>query len=123
MNLTATELAVFGTLGGALIGGLFSFITAFFSKRSEERQHFRELVVNTAASHWRNVAEISSSQRMPPLTDYIVHTVKMCDLALSNKLTAENVKEKLEEISTLMDILTEHANSVSVVEKNQIFKK
>lgn len=111
--MNPTEIAVFGTLGGAFIGGLFTAIAAFINKRSEEKRHFRELVVKTAAEHWKNVAEMSTTTKMPPLTDYIVHTVKMCDLALNNELTSKNVKPKLEEISALMDVLYEHAKSNS----------
>ena len=111
--MNPTELAVFGTLGGAFIAGFFTAIAAFINKRSEEKRHFRELVVKTAAEHWKHVAEISTASKMPPLTDYIVHTVKMCDLALNTKLTAENIKPKLDEISALMDVMYKHAENVS----------
>ncbi len=113
MNLTPTEIAVLGTLGGAFIGGLFTAIAAFINKQSEEKRHFRELVVKVAAEHWQRVSEISTARKMPPLTDYIVHTVKMCDLALNHNLTAENIKPKLEEISALMDVMYKHGENVS----------
>jgi hypothetical protein len=110
--MNPTELAVFGTLGGAFIAGLFAAIAAIINKRSEEKRHFRELVVKTAAEHWRLVAEISTASKMPPLTTYIVHTVKMCDLALNTKLTAANIKPKLDEITALLDVMYEHSANV-----------
>ncbi|MDP2231187.1 hypothetical protein [Methylotenera sp.] len=113
MPLTSEELTVIGTLGGAFIVALSTTIISIVNKRSEEKKHFRELVVKTASEHWLNVAQITTATTMPPLTDYIVHTVKMCDLALNNKLTSENVKTKLHEISNLMDILNDHAKNVS----------
>ena len=113
MYFSSEELTVIGTLGGAFVGALSSTIISMVNKRSDEKRHFRELVVKTASEHWRHVAEISTAKTMPPLTDYIVHIVKMCDLALNDKLTADNVKPKLQEISALMDILYEHAKNVS----------
>lgn len=111
MNLNPTEIAVIGTLGGTFIGGLFTAVATLINKQSEEKRHFRELVVKTASEHWSRVAQLPTTKSIPPLTDYIVHTVKMCDLVFNKELTSKNVKPKLEEISALMDVLHEHAKS------------
>ena len=113
MNLSPAELAVFGTLGGAFVGGFFTTVIAFINKRSEERRHFRELVVKISAEHWKLVAQISTHKIMPPLTDYIVHTAMMCDLILNKKIDSKNIQTKVKEISDLMRILEQHATEVS----------
>lgn len=113
MNLSPAELAVFGTLGGAFLGGFFTALIAFINKRSEEKRHFRELVVKTSADHWKLVSEISASKAMPPLTNYIVHTAMMCDLILNKKLNSRNIQTKLKEVNDLMTILHDHAIEVS----------
>jgi len=78
MNLSPAELAVVGTLSGAFLGGFFSAIIAFINRRSEERKHFREIVVKTALENWKHVSQISAATRIPPLTDFIYHMMKMC---------------------------------------------
>jgi len=113
MDLSPAELAVFGTLGGALVGALSATAIAFINKKSEEKKHFRELVVKTAAEHWRHVSQISASNRMPPLTDYIVHTAKMCDLILNKNLDKSNIQSRLEELDEVMIALEKHANKVT----------
>jgi len=113
MDLSATEIAVIAALGGSFIAGFFATINSFISKRSEEKRHFRELVVKTAADHWNRVAEISVATKMPPLSTYIIHTVQMCDLAFSKKLTAKNIGPKLEEMSLLMDAMLSHSARVN----------
>lgn len=112
MSFSETEIAVIGTLGGAFIAGFFATIVSFINKRSEERRHFRELVVKTASDHWAHVASISTATKMPPLSTYIINTVQICDLALNKKLTAKNIKPKLEEMSSLMDVMLSHSAAI-----------
>ena len=109
MSLSSEELTVIGTLGGAIVGALSSTIVSIVNKRSEEKRHFRETVINAAIENWKHVSQISSSQYLMPLEHYIIHTAKMCDLALNEKLTNCNIKEKLSEIDELMDALEDHA--------------
>lgn len=113
MNLDAAEIAVIGALGGAFIAGLFATITSFINKKSDEKRHFRELVIKTASEHWNKVAEISTAAKMPPLSTYIINTVQICELALNRKLTAQNIKIELERMSSLMDVMLEHSASIN----------
>lgn len=119
MNLSPAELAVFGTLGGTLIGALSATAIAFINKKSEEKKHFRELVVKTATEYWKHVSVNSASPIMPPLTDYIVHMVKMCELALDKDINANNVKPKLAEIAALVSVLQQHSLEISKLKSKQ----
>ncbi|MCB2214784.1 hypothetical protein [Desulfofustis glycolicus] len=86
---------------------------AFINKRSEEKKHFRELVLKTASDNWKYIAEKSTATVMPPLHTYIVNRVLMCDLAMSKKLSPEEVKRKLTESSEIMDIILEHSANMA----------
>lgn len=112
MDLDATQIAVLGTLGGAIIAGICTVAVAFINKRSEEKKHFRELVIKTASENWKYVAEKSTATIMPPLHTYIVNTVQMCDLAMTKRLSPETVKQKLKESSEIMDIMLEHSSEM-----------
>src|SRR3990167_2055914 len=113
MNLSPAELAVVGTLSGAFVGGLFSAIIVFINKRSEERKHFREIVVKTALENWKHVSQISAATRIPPLTDFVFHMMKMCELVVNKKVNSKNIQAKLHEISELNNIVAEHSGNVS----------
>ena len=113
MNLTPAELAVLGTLGGAVAGGFFSTVVSIYNRKSEEKQQFRELVIRASIENWKHVSEISRPGLISPLTDYIVHTAKICELALDGKLGANNVRSELEKINKLMAILEENAIAVA----------
>ena len=85
MEISSNALAVFGTLGGALIGALPSLITSILNRQSDAKKHFSELVVKAATENWKFVAEHSSSQVVLPLEHLIIHTAKMCEFALSGE--------------------------------------
>ena len=118
MSLSPEELAVVGTLGGAVIGALPSFITSLLNRRSDTIKHFNELVVKAATENWKFVAEKSSSRVVLPLEHYIIHTAKMCEFALSGeKITPEATEQRLKEIDAVMQVLSKHAYSVSTGSK------
>jgi len=114
MNLSPTELIVIGTLGGTFLGGLFTVIVALINKHFEEKRYFRELIIRTASEHWKFVAEVSESNIMPPLVNYIVHTALTCDFIINNKINSRNLQNKLKEIDDLMSVLHNHAIEVSI---------
>ena len=117
MSLSPELIAVIGTLGGAIVGAISASVAAIVNKHSEERKHFRALVVNAALENWKHISSVSQSRVLFPLEHYIVHTTKMCELALDNKLTPKNTKQKLDEIDAVMKILAEHAVNVSTKRK------
>lgn len=111
MALSPGELAVLASLGGALVGAVPGLVSSFLSKQSDERKHFKELVFKAATDSWKTHAEIGNG-RVLPLEHYIIHTAKMCEVALSDEeLTAESMKKQLQKISALMDVLAEHAST------------
>lgn len=120
MSLSPEELAVVGTLGGALIGALPSFITSLLNRRSDTKKHFNELIVKAATENWKFVAEKSTSRVLLPLEHYIIHTAKMCEFALSGeKVTPETTEQRLKEIDAVMRVLANHAYSVSSTRKQE----
>src|SRR5438132_1819915 len=95
MNLPTEAWVVIGTISGALIGSLSAVVNSYFTSRSEERKHFREVIVKTALEEWKHISQISSSQVIFPLANYIIYTAKICELALDEKVTPKNIREKL----------------------------
>jgi len=105
MSLSSVELAIIGTLGGAIVGGVFTVIIAVINKRSEERKHYRELIVNASIENWKHLSEISKAKYIQPMSDFIFHMVKVCDLALDKKTNINNIQQKLDEIYEINNIV------------------
>ena len=113
-ELTTGLIAIGATLAGALPG----LITGFLSRKSDDKKQLRELVLKTSAEHWQFIVEKTQPKAMLPLELYMIHTALMCDLAFGDKkLTPESVKKHLEETSKIMEVMTEHALSVSTKKK------
>ena len=82
MALSPEDLAVVASLGGAIVGAVLGLVSSLLSKRSEERKQLKELVVKAAIESWKAHAERGPG-RLLPLEHYIIHTAKMCELALA----------------------------------------
>jgi hypothetical protein len=72
--------AVIGLIG-AIIGSIPGIIIAWISKRSEDRRHFRELVMRAAIEDWkcRNAIETSAGKPLIPLDGFIIRTARIID--------------------------------------------
>jgi hypothetical protein len=95
----------------ASLSGLCSAITAIgvtaVTKRSDERRHFREIVIRTAIENWK-VADLAADQAGSerwPLDVFIVHMLKFSELFNKKRLTAEFVAK----IHRETDLLVEEA--------------
>lgn len=118
MSVPPEVVAVLGTIGGGVIVGLFGVWTAKIQAKAANQRHFRELVVTAATDGWKLRAAQGTAGKLPPLEHAIIHAAKMCEIALADEtLTPEALREKLEAIRALMDVLAEHVESVSKAHK------
>jgi gas vesicle protein len=97
-----------GSVVSGITGAASALLVTWLNKKSEERRHYRELVVKTAVEHWGQVADYSRGNIMPPLDDYILHMKQVADLMTDPKLSAENVVEKLKKINAFRDRVIEY---------------
>jgi ribosomal protein S3AE len=103
-------LAVFASLGGAVIGAVPGLISSFINRKVEDKKQFRELVIKAATESWKTHIEHSASKGILPLEHYIIHTSKMCEIALSGeKITPEKMSSHLQELDSVMRVLVEYA--------------
>ena len=103
MDISTETLAIIAVLGPALgagIAGGSSLITTLINKRSEERKHYRELVMNAAIANWKQFVDLTPpGETIEPLEDFIVHMMRFYDLVLSKKLDKKTLEKRLQEIS------------------------
>jgi len=103
MNLTPEQTTLIGTLAGAIIGFLSSFIITWVTKKSEKRKHFRELVIKAATESWSQTLQSLKGQNatVDPFDLYIIHLLKLSQVVLDEKITPDNVVEMLKRVDAV----------------------
>lgn len=112
MKFDAQELTVIGTLAGAFIGGLFGFLTAWISKRSEERKSFSELIARIASEQYLH--EIDAKQKggggyVLPYQVYLVNVLQLAKIINRRRLTPKRLNQFLAEGRKLVDVVVEYS--------------
>ncbi len=121
-------LLIIGTLGGAIIGSLSTIFITFITKKSEERKHFKGLVVNTAFESWKSNLELSKIQsksrdvKILPLDTYIVHMLKVSELVFANKINKNNIEKILSEADEITKIAVNYKIHQDELKNSNHFK-
>jgi len=115
MNIRPEILVLIGALvsfASAFIGAVSALGVTYLSKRSEERKHFRELIVNASLKNWEKdhdyLRQTVQGGYIDPLTDYILHTSKAVELILDEKTTPENLEAKLKDLGQIVKITRQY---------------
>ena len=102
MNIRPEVLALvvgLSAMAGAIIPSITSIVNTIITKRSEDRRHYRELVINAAIEYWKQfIATAQPGETTEPLEDFMLHMMKFYDEVLTKKLSPEQLEEKLEEL-------------------------
>jgi hypothetical protein len=112
MNYPPELLVLVGTLGASALAVVATLAATWITKRSEERKHMRELVMQGAIENWKLQMEIyketKRAMRIAPLDVYIIQMLKLSDVLMSQDLTPENVIERLKETDRLTDAVYDY---------------
>ena len=111
MKFTSEELTLIGTLTGAFIGGLFGFLTAWITKRSEERKSFNEAVMKVALE--QHATQIEAAQKagggwVQPYSVYLVTTLQYAKIINKPFLYPKLIKRLLTRADKVIDATMEH---------------
>lgn len=118
-------LPVLGTLTGALITGLFLYLTNKTNKQSEERKHHKELIFKTAFDSWKQRTDIAiekmksgHSSKILPLDSHIINLMAFSKTFSDKTISKDTVLKELEKIDEINDIvekyyLTKHPHKKS----------
>jgi len=90
--------------GGSLVG-IFNFIKDWQNRKSEERRHFREVMLNTALEHWKQSSQVwlemgnrGKKVSLLPIESNIIYLMKLSEVLMDNKITKDNILDKLKEV-------------------------
>src|SRR6266571_366151 len=93
-------LVMLGTLLGVVITGLLSLANTRIAKRSEERKHYRALVIKSGLEHWKEQAEhVFKMQEglLWPLDAHLLYLAKFFEIMLDRKLDESELESAYDE--------------------------
>lgn len=105
-----TIIAALCTAGGTILGIAISSImqarTNRLNRESEERKHYREIVVKAAIENWRQTIEAvkGTGAHVLPLDCFMASVSKAADVILDPTTDETNLAERLEKASAFVEI-------------------
>ncbi len=100
---------VVSTLAGGGLVGIINLAMRWQDRKSEESRHLRELIFKTAVEEWKQHCELAIETMkagkktvIEPLVTYLVHLMKLSEVLIDEKITKENLSQKLTEVSEVM---------------------
>ena len=112
---------------GVLFGSLGSGAVTWYTKRSEERRHFRELMVKSAIENWKQMTEVGRAYaatgqtvELGPLDAYLIHAADLFNLVLDKKLDLNQTLEALKEVRIRSEKIRNSFKDSSQINQNEI---
>jgi|SRR5215216_58168 len=103
--MTSEILILISALSSATIGAAAALLGNWISKRSEERKHFRQLIITAAVESWKQSCENLKLTRggitIYPVDDHIIHMMKFAELILDQEVNESNIEQKLKELNAI----------------------
>ena len=93
-----------------LVTGIITYLIHLSNKRSEERKQLNSLFVTAAIENWKQGMAYAKTVkgtklRISPLDSFIVNMLKLSEVLQKEKITKENVIQKMKEIDEINDKL------------------
>lgn len=107
MDVTPSVVNGLFALAGSLVGAAAPVALAWINGWREERRQLRDVAVQVAMASWKLRAE--NSRAVGPLEHQLVYSALVAELASSKGLTPEKIKQRLDEISAIVDVMHQHS--------------
>ena len=107
MSLDPTVANGLFALGGALLGAIPAITVAWLKERSDARRHLRDQALQVALEAWR--LRLMHTPQVQPLEHQVIYSNLLCQLAAEDGLTKDRIARRLDEISTIVDLMAEHS--------------
>ncbi len=118
MTIDAATATVIAAIVGAGVGGFVTLFGQWLSRRSEERRHLRQLVIQTAIENWRFTSEAAEKLAATgyhveryPLDSFVLHMLKLSEILEERHITPELVQKKLRELYAVTRAASEEIRS------------
>jgi hypothetical protein len=126
MQIDAATATVLAAIVGAGVGGFVTLFGQWLVRRSEERRHLRQLVVQTAIENWRFTSDAAAKLAAAgyrvdryPLDSFVLHMLKLSEILDERRITPELVREKLREVYAVTEAAGEEIRKHSDAGENE----
>jgi hypothetical protein len=104
--LIAALCTAIGTIVGVIIANSIQARTNRLNRESEERKHYREIVVKAAIENWKQTIEAlkGTGGHVLPLECFMASVSKAADVIFDPTTDETNLAERLEKASTFVEI-------------------
>jgi hypothetical protein len=105
--LIAALSTAIGTILGVVITSFIHARTNRLNRESEERKHYKEIVVKAAIENWKEnlaVAKLRSGAKVYPLESFIIAVATAADVIFDPTTNEGNLAERLEKANVLVRI-------------------
>ena len=111
--------AVSGIVGALVTAGINAW-GQHKQRQLELVKHQRELVFKTAFEHWKEHSKITAQHKgyIEPFDLSVIHMVALAEAAFSGPLTAENLKQRLEDSSKIVHAAQDYYLSIKPVRRD-----
>lgn len=98
-------IPVIATIGGALVTGIILLINNLINKRSEERKHLNQIMLNAALENWKGAIDFAKLQggAIVPFEAHLIYVMKLTNVLFNKNITKGNISEKLKEVREVCD--------------------
>lgn len=107
--------ALIGVIVGGLLTAIPTLITFWIGKRSDERRHLRELAFHAALENWKSANDWAEKRQggsvIEPLDVFLLHMLKLSEVAARPGLTANNVGERMREVQAIVRQASQQSNT------------
>jgi translation initiation factor RLI1 len=104
--LIAALCTALGTILGVIITSVIQARIHRLNRESEERKHYKEIVVKAAIENWKQTIEVAKSTggHVLPLESFIASVSKAADVMFDPTTNEINLAERLEKANTFVEI-------------------
>jgi hypothetical protein len=122
-------IPVIAAIGGGFVSGIILLINNWINKKSEERKHIRQIMLNAALDHWKQTcnfalerSKMTPGQRILilPFEANIVYVTNLANVLFNEKITKENIVSKLKKVREISDEVTKFLESEEKIKTSKI---
>lgn len=108
-----TWVPIISALAEGGLVGIITFTMRWQDRKAEEKRYFQELMFKTAVEEWKQhctmaieTMKAGKKTAIAPLVTYLVHLTKLSEMLIDEKITKENLSQKLAEVMKVVEKFT-----------------
>lgn len=113
-------IPVIAAIGGGLVSGIILLVNNWINRKSEERKHLRQIMLDAAIEHWKQTCSFALEQSkmnpgrtisILPFEVNMIYIMNLTSILSSGGITKANIQQKLREVREITDEVTKFIES------------